>query len=518
MGKKDSRIKNSMYNFITSMGAQLVTLVMNFVSRSVFINTLGENYLGISDLFSNILSLLSLAELGVGTAILYRLYAPLAEDNKPRVQAWMYFYKQAYRVIGLIIAGIGLLLIPFLPFIINGYEKFDALGINAVFIYCFYLFKSVSSYLFFAYRSAIVKADQKEYLLTVAGYAVTIATTLLQIVSLVLFKDFIIYLVIAILMVLIQNIVYAIIAHKKYPYISEKPTEKVSRAEVKDTIKDCFALMLYKINSVVLKSASNIILSIIMGLGAVALYSNYYVFYVAIQGLFNKIFDPVVHSIGNLHTTKRVDHEYLVFKSAIFISIVVGATAGVGIYVVADEFIKIWIGARWILPQPFSMLLGLELFTLSLCGTLGKYRNALGLFQQAKYRPIFSAIVNIIVSVIGVKLFGIIGVVLGPLVSYWTTYLVFDPVILHKHGFGGKYPVRNFYFSVIGNLFVASAVGFGLKLLCENVLSNMGWISVIAHALVCGITIPLVLLLVNLKREEIQYLITVFKKKFLKRK
>lgn len=518
MGKKDSRIKNSMYNFITSMGAQLVTLVMNFVSRSVFINTLGENYLGISDLFSNILSLLSLAELGVGTAILYRLYEPLAQDNKPRVQAWMHFYKQAYRVIGLIIAGIGLCLIPFLPYIINDYEKFDNLGINAVLIYCLYLFKSVSSYLFFAYRSAIVKADQKEYLLTVAGYAVTIGTTVLQILSLIFLKDFIAYLAIAIIMVLVQNVVYAIISQKRYPYISEKPKEKVSSAEVKDTIKDCFALMLYKVNAVVLKSASNIVLSIIMGLSAVALFSNYYVFYVAIQGLFNKIFDPVVHSIGNLHTTKRVDHEYLVFKTAVFISVIVGATAGVGIFVVADEFIGVWIGSKWIIPQPFSLLLGLELFTLSLCGTLGKYRNAMGLFQQAKYRPIFSAVVNIVVSVVGVKLLGIMGVVLGPLVSYWTTYMVFDPIILHKHGFGGNYPVRNFYFSVIGNLLVACGAGFLLKLLCSYVLAGMGWLSVVAHAIICGMAIPLVLLLVNFKKDETQYLISVFKKKILKKR
>lgn len=518
MGKKDSRIKNSVYNFATNMGAQLISMVMNFVSRSVFISTLGENYLGISDLFSNILSLLSFAELGVGTAILYRLYAPLAEDDRPKIRAWMYFYKQAYRVIGLVITCIGLCLIPFLPVIINGYEKFDNLGINAVFIYCLFLFKSVSSYLFFAYRSTIVRADQKEYILTVVGYAITIATTILQIISLVLWRDFIIYLVIAIVMVLVQNIVYAIISHKRYPYISGKPEEKISKAEVKETFKDCFALMLYRVNAIVLKSTDNIILSVFMGLGAIGLYSNYYIFYTTIRSLLNKIFGPLVHSIGNLHTTKRVDHEYLIFKTTIFASIVFGATAGVGIFVVADEFINTWIGARWVIAQPFSLLMGLELFTLSLCGTLGKFRNALGLFQQAKYRPIFSALVNIVASAVLVKFMGISGVVLGTIISYLTTYLVFDPVILHKHGFGGKYSVKNFYFSVVSNLVVISLAGFGLKLLCENILCGLGWFSVISHAAICGVTIPLVLFLVNWKKSEMQYLVSVFKKKFLKKK
>ena len=136
--------------------------------------------MGITELFRNILSMLLLAELGVGSAVLYRLYAPLAENNKPKIQAWMHFYKHAYRVIGMVIAALGLCLIPFLPVIINGYEKFENLGINAVFIYCLFLFRSASSYLFFAYRSTLVIADQKEYILTIVGYAVTILTTALS--------------------------------------------------------------------------------------------------------------------------------------------------------------------------------------------------------------------------------------------------------------------------------------------------------------------------------------------------
>lgn len=518
MEKKNSRIKNSTYNFVTSIGAQLVYTIMHFISRSVFINTLGENYLGINGLFDNILSLLSLAELGVGTAILYRLYSPLAENNKPKIQAWMHFYKQAYRIIGLVIACIGLCLIPFLPVIINGYEKLDMLGINAVVIYCLFLFRSVSSYLFFAYRSAIVRADQKEYLLTIVGYIVTVVTTILQIISLILLKDFIVYLVIAIVMLLAENITFAIISKKKYPYISEKPKEKVSREEVKDTIKDCFALMLYKINSIVLKSTDYIVLSVFMGLGVIGLYSNYYIFYTTIRSLLNKIFGSIVHSIGNLHATKRGDHEYLIFKTTIFASIILGATAGVGIFVVSDEFISTWIGEKWVIAQPFAMLMGLELFTLSLCTALGKFRNALGLFQQAKYRPVFSAIVNIVVSVVAVRFLGIVGVILGTIISYWTTFLVFDPVVLHKHGFGDKYPVKNFYFSVVSNLVVVSLAGFGLKLLCENILCGLGWFSVISHAAICGVTIPLVLFLVNWKKSETQYLVSVFKKKFLKKK
>lgn len=518
MKKESSRVKNSIYNFVTSIGAQLVTIVMSFICRTVFIHQLGESYLGISGLFGNILSMLSLAELGVGTAILYRLYSPLAEKNIPKIQAWMHFYKTAYRVIALVVACIGLCLIPFLPVLINDYDKFNELGVNAIFVFCLFLFKSVSSYLFFSYRSAIVKADQKEYLLTIVSYVIIIATNLLQIVSLIFLKNFIVYLFIAVAMTLVENIVYAIISQKIYPYITQKPQEKVSKKEIKETIKDCFALFLYRLNSIVLKSTDNIVLSVFMGLEAVARYSNYLIFYTTINTLIAGVFGSIVHSVGNLHTTKKIDYEYLIFKATVFTAIILGSTAGVGIFVVADEFVNVWIGEKWIILQPFSLLMGVELFTVALCTSLAKFRNAMGLFNQAKYRPVFSAVVNVVASVILVKYWGISGVILGTILSYWTTFLVFDPMVLHKYGFGGKYPLKKFYFTVLSNMAIAFLIGFALKVVCSHVLVGMGWLTVVVHAMLCAIITPLVLVVINWKKEETQYLFSVLKKKILKAK
>lgn len=518
MKKGNSRVKNSIYNFITSIGAQFITIVMNFICRTIFIHHLGESFLGISGLFENILSMLSLAELGVGTAILYRLYEPLAKNDVPRIQAWMHFYKSAYRIIAIVVASIGLCLIPFLPVLISDYDKFQTLGINAALVFGLYLFKSVSSYLFFAYRSAIVKADQKQYLLTIVSYIIIITTNVLQIISLVLFQNFIVYLVIAVSMTLIENIAYAIISQKLYPFISAPPKEKVTKQEVKETIKDCFSLFLYRLNSIVLKTTDNLVLSVSMGLSAVAVYSNYLIFYTTINSLLAHIFGALVHSIGNLHTTKKVDHEYLVFKATVFVSIILGATAGVGIFVVADEFVETWIGPKWVIAQPFSLLMGLELFTVSLCTALAKFRNALGLFQHAKYRPIFSAVVNIVASIILVKYWGISGVILGTILAYWTTFLVFDPVVLHKHGFSGKYPVKNFYFTVLGNLALTFLVGFAAKTACSYIFPRMGWPSVVVHTLICGIIPPLVLVVANWKKDETQYLLSLAKKILFKKK
>ncbi|MCD7929405.1 MAG: oligosaccharide flippase family protein [Clostridiales bacterium] len=504
---RHSRTQNTIYNFITGIGAQFITIIMNFVCRTVFINSLGKSYLGINSLFSNILSMLSLAELGVGTAILFKLYDPLARNDQSRIKVLMKFYKQVYRIIAIVITLLGICLIPFLPNLISDYNTLSTLGLNPIFIYLLYLFNTVSSYMFFAYRSAIIKADQKEYILNIVSYLVIIIQNIFQILSLIVFKNFIIYVLIQIVAGITQNIIYAIIAQKYYPYLSEKSNEQISKEEIKDTFNDCYALLLYRINGVVLKSTDNIILSAFMGLGTVALYSNYYIFYTTINTLFTKIFESFVHSIGNLHTTKQTLHEYLIFKTSVLIASVLGGTAFIGIFVVADEFINVWIGSEWILPQPFSFLMGLELFTLSLRILLSKYRNAYGLFQQAKYRPVFSVIVNLFVSILLVNYIGICGVLIGTIIADWTTFMTFDPIILHKHGFENKFSVQSFYIQIVKNFFVVLFVGLIIKILCVNYLSGMGWISVALQICICAISVPSVLLITNRKKEETIYFI-----------
>ena len=512
MKKNISRVKNTLYNFITSMGSQLITIIMSFICRTVFIHTLGESFLGINGLFENILSMLSLAELGVGTAILYRLYEPLAEHNIPKIQAWINLLKIAYRIIALIILAIGLFLIPFLPLLINDYDKLSGLGINVVLVFCLFLLKTISTYMFFAYRCAIIKADQKQYVLTIVNYIIIIGTKILQIVSLVILKNFIVYIAIATTMLIVENLLYAMISQKLYPYISNKNVEKISKNELKETIKDCFALFLYRLNSIVLKSTDNIVLSIFKGLSAVAVYSNYLILYNTINAVFFRVFDSMVHSVGNLHTTKKHEHEYLVFKATIFIAIVLGSTAAIGIYIVADELVHTWIGEKWIISQPFSLLMGFELFTVSICTALSKFRNALGLFQHSKYRPIFSALVNVVASVVLVQYCGICGVILGTIIAYWTTFLVFDPIVLHKFGFNGKYKVQSFYFQILSNLLIVALTGFVLKFVCLYVYPSNGWTSVLIHMIICAVSTPFVLLVTNWKKEETRYLMSFLKK------
>lgn len=510
--KSNSRVTNTIFNFTSSMGGQFLTIVMHFAVRTAFIYTLGKSYLGISGLYSNILSMLSLTELGVGTAIIFKLYDPLAKNDTHRLTILMKLYKTMYRVIGIVIAALGLCFIPFLPVLISDYDRLVALNINAVLIFGLYLLKSVSSYLFFSYKSAIIKADQREYLINIISYFFTIGAGVVQIIFLYLNPNFELYVIISIVQVILQNIVVARFADKSYPFINKKVDDKVSLSEVKGIFKDCTALFIYKINSFVIKATDNMVISAFLGLEMVGLYSNYYIFYTTIYTLFSKIFDALTHSLGNLHTEKNKEKEYQVFKSTNLMTAIIGGTAAVGIFCVADELITAWIGTNWVIAQPFSLLMGLELYTLASCKQFNRFRTVMGLFQQAKYRPVFGILINLIVSIGMVNICGIYGVLIGTVVSDWLTFIWYDPLIIHKYGFGKDYPVIKYYLYFSKQTGIVILIAIIDYFICANFFVGYGWFSVIVHSMICGVTVPLILMSVNGRNPEGQYLLAIARK------
>ena len=275
--------------------------------RSSKVNTLGKSYLGINGLFSDILTMLSLTELGFDTAINFKLYKPLADKDTKRIRILMKFYKQTYRVVGIVILILGLLLIPTLPYLIRDYDSLEILGINATVIFVLYILRTVSSYLFFAYRSAVVKADQKKYILDLAEFIVTIIENLVQITILIYIRDFVIYTAVLIFFSILRNLINSVIAKKLYPDVFIPENENLSKEEVLGMIKDCGALFVYRVNNVVAKATDNTVISAFIGLSSVGLYSNYLLFYTTINGLLDKIYTAIKASMGNLFAIESVE-------------------------------------------------------------------------------------------------------------------------------------------------------------------------------------------------------------------
>ena len=403
-------------------------------------------------------------------------------------------------------------LIPFLPLLIKEYDELNDLGINVAFVFILYLMQSVSSYWFFAYKSAIISAHQKEYIITLIGYLFAIISGIVKIVTLLYFKKFEIYVIVTIVSVVLQNFVCAKMADHMYPFINYKTDEKVTKEEFKSTLKDCGALFLYKLNAVVLKATDNIVISTFIGLAAVASYSNYYIFYTTINSLIYKVFNAVAHSLGNLHTTGNWKHEYEVFETVMLICAILGGTAGVGIAAVSDEVIQVWIGDDWLIAYPFSLLMGIELFSMPFKSALSKYRTTMGLFQQAKYRPVVGMLINLIISIILVKVWGICGVLVGTIIADWTTLLWFDPIIIHKHGFKEHVSPKKYFFKYIRNFIAVLVIGTLDVLICKTFFVSYGWLSVLVHGCICGITVPAGLIIINYKSQEGKYIIHILQR------
>ncbi len=506
MAKTESRTKNSVYNLLSSLGGQLLITVFRFVVRTVFINTLGKSYLGINGYFADILNMLSLTELGFDTAINYKLYKPLAEHDDKRVRVLMKFYKQAYRAVGMVILCIGLLLIPALPYLIKDYDKLASIGINAPLIFILLLFQTVSSYLFFAYRAAIMKANQKKYILDIADYLVTVASNLVQIVILVLFKNFILYTIVAVTFTLINNLVNAYITQRHYPQYFIKEPDKLGKEEVKDLFKDCGALFVYKANLTVLKATDNIVLGAFAGMAVVGLYSNYLLFYTTIKGYLSKLYTAVKASTGNLFATEGVETQYRFFETMNYLTIVLYGTAAVGVAVCANELIDSWIGADYIIAQPFSILIGIEILTNGLKQNLGQIRNVTGIFRQAWKRPILSVIINLVASVALVQVIGIYGVILGTILADLLTNLAIDPKIIHKYSFNNYKPVSAYYKKNLVYLVILFAVGAFDLWICSWLVAGYKWISVIIHIIIVTATVPGVFIAIYWKSHECRYL------------
>lgn len=500
--KKESRLKNTVMNFVSNIGGQLLTLVLQFVVRTQFIVYLGEEYLGINGLFSNILMMLSLAELGIGDAIIFRMYEPIAKNDCEKVASIVAFSRKAYYVISAVIFGLGLTLIPFLSFFVKDYDTLAAINLNAPLVFGIYLLKVVSSYLFYAYKAALVKARQKEYVLNLVCYVSDIILAVMQIFALAMFRSFYVYIILMAVETIIRNILCGVVGERLFKEYNVKNPPELEKKEIKGIFGDCRALLLYKLNDVVLKSTDHIVISKFLGLAEVGKYSNYYIFYTTIQTLFNKVYNSVMHSLGDLHTEKDDEKEYSVFETVCFVGACLGGTAGVGIAVCADEVIACWIGEKWVLGLLFSILMGAELYTMSFRQILLRYRNSMGLFRQYKYRPIASMLINVILSVWLVNVMGLCGVIIGTIAADWLTTMWLDPIVVHKFGFGKREKVIQYFWRLFKYTLVTGAMGLLDYMICSRFFTGAGWASAIVHSLICLVSVPLALFLVSLASGE----------------
>jgi O-antigen/teichoic acid export membrane protein len=407
--------------------------------------------------------------------------------------------------------ALGLCIIPALRWLIKDYDSLEALGINAILIFCLYLFKSASSYFFFAYRSSVIRADQREYIINVVSYVTSLISCILQIAVLVVFHNYMVYTITVICCGIFENIINAIIATCLYPNLFIKEKERLPKEEIVSMLKDCGSLFLYNVNNVVLKATDNLVFSSFLGLTAVGLYSNYYMLYTTINTILIKFIGSCRASIANVYASEETSRSYFFFEVINFMVVFIYGTACVGVAVVGDEFIRCWIGDKFVLSQPFALLIGIEILFSGLKTNLGQMRNVTGVFQKAWYRPIISACINILLSVILVQNIGMIGVIIGTLCSDLFSNFMVDPRIIHKYSFKGYKPVSYYYIKNLGYISVLCIVGAIDFVLCRNIRFGNDIITLIIHAGICSVSVPMGLLAVYRRSPIVKYMLEKLK-------
>ncbi len=415
------RTLNSLKNIIIVLLLNFVTIIIGFISQKFFINTLGIEYLGINGLFSNILSVLSIVELGLGSAIVYNLYKPLAENDIYSIKILMKLYKKGYYIISGVILILGISLIPFLKYIVGEVAIQD----NLTMIYIWCLLDVVVSY-WLTYKRSILYADQKTYIVNIVHIFYIFFMNLVQIIALIKFQNYVLYLIIKIIFRIMENLIINLIVDKKYPYIREKTEGTISNTTKNDIISKIKGLLFHKIGSFVVLGTDNIIISVFLGVSTVGFYDNYYLIINKLQSLINQVYNSITASIGNLLIENDKEKSYKTYKRLLLMNSWIYMYSAAGILGILEPFISWWIGSKYLLDFSVLIILVINYYIQGLRITSLTFKNADGVFYQDRWMPIVEAISNIILSIIFVKIKGLAGVFLGT---------IFSTTILFAYGY-----------------------------------------------------------------------------------
>lgn len=436
---ENSRTKKTVKNFTTGAIVQLANKLLAFITRTIFIKVLSEEYLGINGLFSNVLTILSFAELGFGTTIIYNMYKPAAENNKERIKTLMDLYKNVYRIVGIVIAILGITIIPFLGYII---KEPPTIKENITFIYLLFLTNTVISY-FFTYKKSIITAYQQESIINKYTTIIYIFQTIIQVIFLLLTKNYVVYLIIQISCTFLNNLITSIKADKMFPYLKEKNIIKISKEEKREIFENVKAMILYKFGQTILNGTDSILVSAMFGISVVGLYSNYTLIITAVVGVLESALNSITGNIGNLNASVNTERKEDVFYDVFYVSFVLYGFCSIAIMILINPFIEMWIGKEFQLNYIVVIALGISMFVNGIRFAGYTYRNTLGLFKKGKLAPLASAIINVILSIALGKLIGLSGIFFATAISRLVTTTWIDPYLIHKYEFNT--PVRKFF-------------------------------------------------------------------------
>ena len=418
------RATNASRNIVFGVILKIYQLIIPFVMRTAMIYLLGVQYLGLNSLFTSILQVLNLAELGVGSAMVYSMYKPIAEDDKITICALMHLYKIYYRMIGLVVCAAGLLLLPFVPKLISGDVPSD---INVYVLYLMNLAATVLSYWLFSYKNSILQAHQRVDVISKVMLLTETIKYVMQFAVLAIFHNYYYFVIVILLTQIMTNIVTAIEADKMYPQYQAKgslPKEEIQ--QINRRIRDLFTS---KIGAVIINSADTIVISSFLGLTVLAIYQNYFYIITAVIGLISTVFASVVAGIGNSIIVESKEKNFKDFKKFTFIIVWIAGVCVCCFICLFQPFMRVWVGEELLLDFSAVVCFCGYFFLYEINQLLNTYKDAAGIWHEDRFRPLVTALSNLGMNLIMVQFWGIYGIILSTVLSM---LFVGMPWLLHN--------------------------------------------------------------------------------------
>lgn len=491
--------KNSFIILIT----KLLCYLVDFACRTILIRTVSMEYVGVTGLFTNIISVLSLSELGFSTVLVYAMYAPLAQKDEDKLLALTNFYKKAYRMVALTIGIIGLCLTPFLPYVINDCPDLPGLSL----FYVLYLANTVASYCF-VYKQSLFLADQKLYIVNSYSNFIRIIRCLVQIIILVTTHNFMLYLLVLLPFTLLTNIILSRRAQKEYSFLNSDRHPSLAPEEKKTIFKNVYAVFNHHVGSTVLNSTDNLLISFFLGLTVVSKNESYNLVLNLLRSFLYTMLGSLNSGIGNYNATKTKEETHTLFETLHFGGFWLFTFCTAGFFLLINPFISLFWGEQFLFSAPVVLLISINFFITGIRQIPLAFKESMGLLYQDRYKPIIESIINLIISILLAKPLGVSGIFIGTFVSMVSTSLWVEPYVLFHYGF--QRSTRTFWLKNIRYILVG-VISIALSWLCTLPFDLPVIALLVVRAIICLIVPNLVFALFSFKTPEFQRLLGIVK-------
>jgi len=507
----NTRTQKAFLNVLTGIGGMILITIIGFISRAIFVRYMGIELLGVNGLFTGVLAFLSLAELGFSTAICQALYKPIADKNEQKIAILMRLFSKIYAVIGAIVLTIGLLMIPFLPYLVNGGVENLSISYAEFIIYYLILLSGILVQYYIAYKRTLLIADQRIYIVNCISTSMTICARIAQIAIIIIWQNYIAYLLLATVVEYLINIIISILVSKKYPYIHNFKNDKLSKQEKKTLYQNTGALFVGKAGSVFTTGIIPVIISVFIGIVAVGLYSNYLLLVSTLTVVTGLLYTSTTAGIGNFVSIETNERKKELFKRIIYLYSFLSIVAVSGLMLLLDKFVAIWLNKDMVLGFFTSLTFALYAFLWITRCPLWSMIEANGLYKHFWYRAIIEIIVFLSLAIPGAILFGIIGVVGAQCIAMIIVQIPIEVYVVCRHAL--KVNVLFYYRQLLKQIIMA----VGIATICFFAIHQITFDGILSFILQVSIIVTIVtviFILLTFKTKEFNYYTRlVFKRK-----